>query len=63
MAAHNTPPSVHAEDHMAEWMGIFHTFLAYRNPALAVADDDREEGPVEGLQAAILVSRGVTGRR
>ena len=42
---------------MSEWMGMFHTFLAYRNPALAAADDDREEGPVEGLQAAILVRR------
>jgi hypothetical protein len=47
------------QDNMADWMGFFHAFLTYRNPTLAVAEDDLEEGPVEGLQAAILVSHVV----
>jgi hypothetical protein len=49
-------PAPTVQDNMADWMGIFHAFLSYRNAALAVAEDDVEEGPVEGVQSAILVS-------
>ena len=42
------------EDHIAEWMAFFHKYLTFSHPALAAAEDDIEEGPLEALQTAIL---------
>ena len=45
------------EDNISEWMGHFHRYLALAEPRVKSQDDDTDEGPLEALQAAILVSQ------
>eukprot|EP00123_Amoebidium_parasiticum_P018052 comp24082_c0_seq1/m.43377 comp24082_c0_seq1/g.43377 ORF comp24082_c0_seq1/g.43377 comp24082_c0_seq1/m.43377 type:complete len:977 (-) comp24082_c0_seq1:650-3580(-) len=40
------------EDHLAEWMEMFHTILTYDNP-LVKSDDDERPGPFEKTKAQI----------
>ena len=54
------------EDNMDAWMGEFHKFLCYDNPALAAVDNkDREKaGAVDQVKAAYLATMSTcTSRR
>ncbi|KAF1778937.1 Armadillo-type fold [Phytophthora cactorum] len=42
------------EDHIAEWMGEFLSYLSYENPALVDADNEDEPGPIDRLLVAIV---------
>jgi exportin-2 (importin alpha re-exporter) len=48
------------EDNIARWMGFFHKYLSMNDPRVKSGDDDVDEGPLEGVQAAVLV-RGAGG--
>jgi exportin-2 (importin alpha re-exporter) len=42
------------EDHLNEWMQLFHKYLIANNPVIMAPPGDVEEGPLEALQSQVL---------